>query len=117
MFSVANLDILGSFVELGRIMNKETMVAYLHKTKEFSINRVTIGCLLLEDKLVKMWREKSSIIFVVSDMHMVNVGPRVRTMDIVIVGEIINRTSVVNLIRSLTSPTRWPIHNNMRETT
>ena len=55
--------------------------------------------------------------FVKDGMHKVNVGPRGKLMIVAIVGETILRTSVVNRIRLLMCLTRWPIHNNKRETT
>ena len=114
-FSVANLAIFVRFVGVDKTRIKEWTVVHLKKSREvkgrFSMDRVTIGDLLLEDKLVRMWRGRSSILFVGGSMHKVNVGPRVKIMGVVIVGEIILRTIIVNLIRSLACPTRWPTHN------
>ena len=53
------------------------------------MDRVTIRDLLLELKMVKMWRERSSIRFVGDGTHNVNVGPRDTIMAVVIVGETI----------------------------
>jgi hypothetical protein len=121
VISVANLDILGNFVELGIIIIKRTIVAHLHKTRESKIRinmvRVITGDLPLEGKAVIMWREMRSIPFIEDGMHKVSVGPKDKVMVVVIVGEIILRTSVVNLTRLLTCPMLWPIHNNRLETT
>ena len=96
-------------------------MVHVHKIKEvegkFSMDRVTIGDLLLGVKVIKMWRERSSIFFVEDDMHKVSVGPKDKVMDVIIVEETILQTSVINLIRLLVCPTRWPIHNNKQETT
>ena len=79
--------------------------------------RVTIGDLLLEVKVVKMWKERNSICFVEDDMHKVNVGPKDKVMLVVIVEETIIQTNVVNRIRLLVCLIWWPIHNNKRGTT
>lgn len=121
VYNVANLDIPDSFVELDRTVIKGTTVAHLHKIREAKVRinmvRAIIGDLLLEDKVVKMWREGSFTLFVEDGMHRVNVGLKDKVMVVVIVGEIILRMSVVNQIKSLACPTRWPTHNNKLETT
>ena len=72
-------------------MIKEETVVHLHKTKEVNDNlnmvKETIGDLLLEVKVLKTWRRKSSIRFVEDDMHKVNVGSRGNVMVVAIVGE------------------------------
>ena len=73
---------------------------------------VIIRDLLLDDRLVRMWREKSSILFVEGGMHRVNVGLKVRIMGVVVVEEIILQTNVANLTRSLGYLNLWPTHTN-----
>jgi len=100
---VDNLDTLGSFVELGRTVIKGIMMAHLHKIQEskviISMVRAIIEDLPLECKVVKMWKEMNSILFVEDDMHKVNVGPKDKVMVVVIVEETIIWTNVVNLTR------------------
>jgi hypothetical protein len=90
---VANLDTLGSFVEQGKTVTKETTVADLNKTQEakgkISMVKAIIRDLLLEDKLVRMWKEESFILFVGDGMYRTHVGPKFKIMVVVIVEEII----------------------------
>jgi hypothetical protein len=76
----------------------ETMVDHLHKILEakvkISMVRVIIRDLHLECKVVRMWRGGSSI-------HFVDDGLKDMVMVVVIVGETILRTNVVNRTRSL----------------
>jgi hypothetical protein len=62
------LDTLGNFVEQGRTVTKETMVAHLNKTQEakgkISMVKAIIRDPLLKDKLVRMWKERRFIFFV-----------------------------------------------------
>ena len=43
---------------------------------KFSMDKVIIKDLLLEVRVVKTWRKRSSIRFVEDDMHKAKVGPR-----------------------------------------
>ena len=91
-------------------------MAHLHKTKEvrdkISMIKVIIRDTLLEDMLVRTWREKYFIFFVGGGMHRVNVGLKVRIMGVVIVEEIILQKSVTNLTKSLGCLNMWPTHTN-----
>ena len=51
------------------------------------MDKVTMGDLFLEVKVVKTWRRKSSIHFIKDGMHKVNVGMRDKVMVVTIVGE------------------------------
>jgi hypothetical protein len=110
VYSVDNPDTLDSFVELDRTVIKGTMMAHLHRTQKskviISMVRAIIEDLPLKCKVVKMWKERSSILFVGDDMHNVSVGPKDKVMVVVIVGETILRTNVVNLTRLLACPIR-----------
>jgi hypothetical protein len=79
VFSVANQDTLGIFVELGRTVIKGTTVAHLHKTREAKVRinmvKAIITDLPLDDKLVRMSKGRSFILFVGGGMHMVSIGP------------------------------------------
>ena len=105
VFNVANRATLVSFVEVDNTEIKEETVVRLHKTKEvkenLNMDKVTIGDLLLEVKVVETWRRGSSIYFRKNSMHKVNVGPRNKVMVVAIVEETILRTNVVNWIRFL----------------
>ena len=105
VFNVANRAILVSFVEVDKTVIKEEMVVHLYKTNEskdnLNMDKATIEDLLLEVKVVKTWRRRSSIHFVGDGMHMVNVGPRDKVMVVVIMEETILRTNVANRIRLL----------------
>ena len=96
-------------------------MVHINKTKEvkdnLNMDKVTIGDLLLEVKVVKTGRRRSSIHFVEDDMQKVNVGPRDKVMVVAIVEETIPRTNIVNWIRLLVRLTQWPMHNNKRGTT
>ena len=121
MFNVVDRVTLVKFVGIDKTVTKEKTVVYLHKTKgvkdKFSMDMVTIRDLLLDVKVFKMWRGRSSICFVEDDMHKVNVGPKYKVMVVAIVGETILWTSVINEIRLSVCLIRWPIHNNKRGTT
>ena len=121
VFNVANRATLVSFVEANKTVIKEETVVHINKNKEvkdnLNMDKVTIGDLLLEVKVVKTWRRGSSIHFVEDGMHKVNVGPKDKVMVVAIVEETILRTNVINRIRSLVQLIRWPIHNNKRGTT
>ena len=65
------------------------------------MNKVTIGDLRLEVKVVKTWRRMSSIHFMEDGMHKVNIGPKGKVMVVAIRGETFLRTNVVNRIKSL----------------
>ena len=121
MFNVANRATLISFVGVDKTVIKEETVVHLYKTKEvkdnLNMDKVTIGDLCLEVKVVKTWRRRSSIHFVEDDMYKVNVGPKGKVMVVAIVGETILWTNVVNRIKLLVCLTRWRIQNNKRETT
>ena len=87
---------------------------HLYKIKEVkdkcSMDMVTIGDLLLGVKVVRMWKGRSSIIFIEDGMCNINVGPNDKIMVVKNYGgnwtNVVNRTSVVNRTRSLTCPTR-----------
>jgi hypothetical protein len=119
--NAANRATLVNFVEVGKTVINEETVVHLHKINEakHNINMVkeTIGVLLLRVKVVKTMRKRSSIHFAEGGMPKVNVGPKGKVMVVVIVAEVILRTNVVNWTRLLVYLTRWPIHNNKRETT
>ena len=105
VFNVTNRATHVKFVGVDKTVTKEEMVVHLYKTKgvkdNFNMDMVTIGDLLLEVKVVKMWRGKSSICFVEDGMHKVNVGPRDKIIVEAIVGETIFGTSVINRMRLL----------------
>jgi hypothetical protein len=77
-------------------------VVHLYKIREakvtISVVRAIIRDLPQKDKMVKIWRKKIFIIFVGDGMHMVSVGPKDKVMVVVIVGVIILRRSVINLV-------------------
>jgi hypothetical protein len=118
---VVNRATLVNFVEVDKTVINEETVVHLHKINESKHNlnmvKETIRVLLLGVKLVKIMRRRSSIHFVEGGMPKVNVGPKGKVMVVVIVVEIILRTNVVNRTKLLVCLTRWPIHNNKRETT
>ena len=116
VFNVANRATLVNFVEVDKTLIKEETVVHLHKTKgvkdNLNMDKVTIGDLCLEVKVVKTWRRRNSIHFVEDDMHKVNVGPKGKVVVVAIVRETILQTNVVNRIKLLICLTRWRIHNN-----
>ena len=101
--NVANRATRVNFVEVDKTVINEETVVHLHKTNEvkdnLNMDKTTIGGLLLEIKVVKMWRKWSSTHIVEDGMHKVNVGPKDKVMVVVIVGETILRTSVINRTR------------------
>jgi hypothetical protein len=117
VFDGANLDILGSFVELGKTVIKGTTVANLHKIQEakvkISMVKAIIRGLSLENKVVRMWKEMSFIIFTGNGMHKVSVGLRNKVMVVVIAGEII-LWMVISLPNHVANPQQHAI-DNMRE--
>ena len=82
MFNVANRAILVSFVGVDKTVTKEETVVHLHKTKRVKDNlimdKIIIGDLLLDVKVVKIWRKESSINFWEDCMHKINVVRRTR---------------------------------------
>ena len=108
------------FCRVGQNRDQRMIGGHLHKTKrvrdKISMVRVIIEDLFLEVRLVRMWKEKSFILFVESGMHKVNVGPKVRVTVVVIVEEYILQMSVANLTKSLGCLNLWPICTNRRET-
>ena len=72
---------------------------------------ITIGDLLLEDKLIKMLRGRNTINSVRGVMCEANVGLKVKIMVGAIAEVLILRISVVNLTRLLTCQTMWLISN------
>ena len=74
--------ILVSFVGVDKTVTKEETVVHLHKTKRVKDNlimdKIIIGDLLLDVKVVKIWRKESSIIFWEDCMHKINVVRRTR---------------------------------------
>jgi len=53
VFSVANRDILSSFVKFDRIVIKGTMVVHLHKIRESKV-RINSVMAIIEDRLLEV---------------------------------------------------------------
>lgn len=67
---------------------------------------------LLENKVGRMRRERSSTFSEKGDTPMVCIGRKVKIVVVVIVEETIFSTIVINVTRSLGCVTLWPIHTN-----